>query len=208
MFVAVLAALAIPMPVPPAISHSIVTAPVAAEVRFTLAPTGNEARYRVREQLAGLDFPNDAVGKTTDVTGSIAFDDNGQVIAEQSKIVIGLKGLTSDKERRDGFIQRRTLVTDSFPTAEFTVRSVSRLDWPLPTSGALQFTITGDLTIKGVTRSTTWQVMATATPAAYRGTASTRFTFDEFGLTKPRVASVLSVDDNITLEFDFNFVKM
>ena len=208
MFVAVLAALAIPMPVPPAISHSIVTAPVAAEVRFTLAPTGNEARYRVREQLAGLDFPNDAVGKTTDVTGSIAFDDNGQVIAEQSKIVIGLKGLTSDKERRDGFIQRRTLVTDSFTTAEFTVRSVSRLDWPLPTSGALQFTITGDLTIKGVTRSTTWQVMATATPAAYRGTASTRFTFDEFGLTKPRVASVLSVDDNITLEFDFNFVKM
>lgn len=208
MLVAVLAALAIPMPVPPAISHTIATTPVAAEVRFTLAPTGNEARYRVREQLAGLDFPNDAIGKTSDVTGTLVFDDNGQVVAEQSKIVIGLKTLASDKERRDGYVQRRTLVTDSFPTAEFTVRSVSRLDWPLPTSGALQFTITGDLTIKGVTRSTTWQVMANATPASYRGTASTRFTFEDFGLSKPRVASVLSVDDNIALEFDFNFVRM
>jgi len=30
-----------------------------------LAPAGNEARYRVREQLAGVDLPNDAVGVTS-----------------------------------------------------------------------------------------------------------------------------------------------
>src|SRR5690606_8963148 len=132
---------------------------------------------------------NDAVGKTSEITGGVVFDDNGLIIPEQSKIVIDLRNLTSDKDRRDNYVRRRTLVTDSFPTAEFTVRSVSGLDWPLPSSGALQFTITGDLTIKGVTRSTTWQVMATATPASYRGTASTRFTFDDFGMSKPRVAS-------------------
>ncbi len=208
MFVAVLAALAIPMPLPPIVAVPTTAAPSPAEVRFVLAPSGNEARYRVREQLAGLDFPNDAVGRTSGVTGEIVFSDDGRVIPERSRITIDLRGLTSDKDRRDGYVQRRTLVTDSFPTAEITIRQINGLGWPLPTSGALQFTIVGDLTIKGVTRSTTWQVMANATPASYRGTASTRFTFADFALDKPRVASVLSVDETIALELDFNFVRM
>ena len=33
-----------------------------AEVRFAVAPAGNEVRYRIREQLAGFDRPNDAFG--------------------------------------------------------------------------------------------------------------------------------------------------
>src|SRR6476620_7676627 len=42
-----------------------------AHVRYIVAPTGNEARYRVREQLVSFDLPNDAVGVTKDVTGSL-----------------------------------------------------------------------------------------------------------------------------------------
>ena len=30
----------------------------AAPIQLVVAPTGNEVRYRVREQLAGFDFPN------------------------------------------------------------------------------------------------------------------------------------------------------
>ena len=35
------------------------------------------------------------------------------------------------------------------------------------------------------------------------GTAVTRFTFETFELTKPRVAILLSIDDDIALEYDF-----
>ena len=44
--------------------------PATDGLELVVAPDGNEVRYRVREQLVGLDLPNDAVGATSDVTGS------------------------------------------------------------------------------------------------------------------------------------------
>ncbi|HRP09364.1 MAG TPA: YceI family protein [Gemmatimonadales bacterium] len=205
MLAAALAALVLPASIP-ADAHAIPVPPVA-ETRLVLAATGNEARYRVREQLAGVDFPNDAVGVTSGITGEIVLGDDGQVISDRSKIVVDLRGLKSDKERRDGFVQRRTLETERFPTAELVVTRITGLANPLPTSGELTLTIHGNLTVHGTTRGTTWQVTATASPNGYRGTAKTEFTFADFELTKPRVASVLSVDDKIGLEFDFNFER-
>ena len=205
--VATLAALVLPLPLPTAFTTLPRLAPRTADVRLVVAPTGNEARYRVREQLAGIDFPNDAVGVTSAITGGITFDDAGKVVAAQSTITIDLRTLKSDKDRRDGFIQRRTLETETHPNAVLVVTGVNGLAWPLATSGQLTFTITANLTIHGTTRPTTWQVTATASPTGYRGSAKTSFTFADFELTKPRVASVLSVEDTIALEYDFNFVK-
>jgi hypothetical protein len=48
--------------------------PAPVTVRYIVAPTGNEARYRVREQLMHHDLLNDAVGKTTAITGSVVVD--------------------------------------------------------------------------------------------------------------------------------------
>jgi polyisoprenoid-binding protein YceI len=161
----------------------------------------------VREQLAGVDFPNDAVGATSAITGEIVLDDAGKVIAARSKITVDLRTLKSDRERRDGYIQRRTLETETHPNAVLEVTGLTGLAHPLPTSGELTMTLTGNLTIHGTTRLTTWQVTATASADGYRGSAKTSFTFEEFGLTKPRVAMVLSVEDTIGLELDFHFVR-
>ena len=191
----------------PTVTRHAVTRHGVTETRLVLAPTGNEARYRVREQLAGVDFPNDAVGVTSAITGEIVLDDAGKVIPSRSRITVDLRTLKSDRERRDGYIQRRTLETETHPNAVLEVTSITGLAHPLPTSGAMAFTLTGNLTIHGTTKPTTWQVTATASGNAYRGTAKTSFTFEEFGLTKPRVAVVMSVEDTIGLELDFHFVK-
>ena len=55
------------------VQDSMSAASQSAALRYTLAPTGNEARYRVREQLVGHDLPNDAIGETKLLAGSIAF---------------------------------------------------------------------------------------------------------------------------------------
>jgi polyisoprenoid-binding protein YceI len=178
----------------------------AGGLRLVLAPEGNEARYRVREQLAGVDFPNDAVGVTKAITGGIVLDAQGNVVPAESKFAVDITTLTSDKERRDRFIQRRTLQTDSFPTVVLVPISVQGLPHPLPSSGPLAFELTGDLTVHGVTRSTTWQVNAVAERGGFSGTASTTFGFSDFGMTKPRVAVVLTVADSIRLEYDFKLV--
>jgi polyisoprenoid-binding protein YceI len=176
-------------------------------LRFVLAPTGNEARYRVREQLAGFDFPNDAVGATNDITGAIVIGTDGKVVPGESKFVVDLTKLKSDRERRDGYLQRRTLETEKFPTVELVPTALRGLPTPLPTSGERTFDLLGDLTIRGVTRPTTWQVKATFDRGRIAGSAATTFTFTDFQIAQPKVASVLSVADSIRLEYDFVLVQ-
>lgn len=193
------------LPILPLAAQAAPTAPAAT--RLVVAPTGNEARYRVREQFAGVDFPNDAVGRTAAVSGGIVLSADGSVVADQSMVTIDLRPLTSDKERRDGYVQRRLLQTEEFPTATLTVTALRGAPRPLPTSGTFRFTLEGNLTVHGTTRPTSWTVEARATPEGYTGTATTQFTFETFGLTKPRVAVVMSVEDTIALEYDFTLQR-
>jgi hypothetical protein len=53
------------------------------------------------------------------------------------------------------------------------------------------------------------QMSSTATPkdGGLAGTATTSFLFTDFGMTKPRVMMVLSVEDTIKLEYRFSFVS-
>ena len=175
------------------------------EVRLAVVSGENTARYLVREQLAGFDFPNDAVGETGDVTGAVVFNGEGEIIPEKSRIVINITGLTSDSNRRDGDIQRRTLESETYPTGELVPFGTRGLEFPLPSSGAATFDILGHLTVRDVTEVTSWRVTAQFNDGTLTGTARTEFTFNEFGMEKPSVASVLSVADAIRLEFDFTF---
>ena len=178
-----------------------------AAIRFVPAAEGNEARYRVREQLVGLDFPNDAIGKTSKVDGSIMIGADGKLVRDSSRFTIDLRTLVSDQDRRDNFIRRNTIKTDSFPNAVFVPASAEGLPATLPATGPMAFTLSGDLTIHGVTRPTTWQVKATRLASgAVTGTATTEFKFGDFNMTIPKVARVMSVDDRIALEYDFNLV--
>lgn len=191
---------------------SALAAPVAPRVHaagplhFVVAPKNNQARYFVREQLAHLSFPSDAVGVTDSVTGTFAIDDKGKVIPSESKFVVDLRGLKSDRSMRDGFIQRRTLETDKYPTVTLVPKELEGLTMPLPDSGRVSFTLLGDLTVRGVTKPTSWMVDAYMRHGQVFGTASTGFTFDDFQIEKPKVGSVLSVADSIHLVYDFDLV--
>ena len=176
-------------------------------VELTLASGANEARYRVREQLANLPAPIDAIGKTQQVSGAIVLDKSGKVVPAQSKITINLASLTSDESRRDGFIQRRTLQTSQFPNAIFTVTEVTGLPAALPNEGDHTFMLTGDLTIKDVTKPVSWDVTASFSPQEVTGSANTSITFEQFELDKPSVLIVLSLADTLKLEIDFTATR-
>lgn len=176
-------------------------------IRLALAPTGNEARYRVREQLVGFELPNDAVGKTSKLTGSLVVESNGRIVKEESRFEVDVTDLTSDQSRRDGYVRRNTLQTDSFPTVVFVPSTSTGLPASLPTAGDLKFLLGGDLTVHGVTKPTTWEVAGKMTATGeFTGTATTSFKFADFDLAIPRVPLVMSVTDNITLELDLHLV--
>lgn len=170
-------------------------------VRVELVSGAAEARYRAQEVLSGRGF-NEAVGRTSAVTGGILLDDLGGVVASQSRISVDLTTLVSDNAMRDRYIQRATLQTEEYPTAAFQVMSAPGLPQPLPTSGTASFTLVGELTVHGVTRPTTWDATATFADGEVQGTASTTVLLTDFGMEPPRAGPVLSIEDAVRLELD------
>lgn len=163
----------------------------------------SEALYRINEQLARRDLPNDAVGTTRDVEGRIVFSADGTVDTELSKITVGVGSLRSDSDRRDSYIQRNSLESSQYPEVTIAVTEIRGLSWPLPTSGEVSFEMLGDLTIRDQTRAVTWETTASFSEGGVEGLAMTTVTFEQYEMTKPRVAIVLSVADEIRLEINF-----
>ncbi len=163
---------------------------------------GTVARYKVEEELArqGLFV---ATGETTEVVGRIAFDEDGGVVADESSIVIQAGTLRTDSDRRDGYVRERTLQTAQYPEVVFRPTSVEGLPSPIrDASGTVEFTISGDLTIRDQTRPVTWNVTAEFGDII-TGIAAIDITFEQFAMDKPSVAIVLSVEDTIRLELAF-----
>jgi polyisoprenoid-binding protein YceI len=163
---------------------------------------GSEVRYRVREQLVGLSFPNDAVGATSTIEGGVAFDAQGRLLRGNSRFTVDLRTLRSDEARRDNYLRRNTLETERYPTVTFVPTEARRLPFPLPQRGSVPFELVGELTVKEATRPVTWDATATIDGPRIGIRARTAFRFADFNLPVPRVSVVLSVEDDIKLEAD------
>lgn len=162
---------------------------------------GGEARYRSLEVLAGRGV-NEAIGKTPEISGTLLFDASGAVIPEQSKVIVDLRNLQSDNAMRDRYIQRMTLQTADYPTADFVLTAAPGLPLPLPTSGTVAFELVGDLTLHGVTRPTTWQATASFNENELTGAATTTVLLTDFGMEPPRAGPVVSIEDAVRIELD------
>ena len=197
-----------PLALPISITPSSEVTPQKAAWRFVVEGAGNKARYRVRERLAGKELDNDAIGETPRVAGAIVLDDKGKVITSESFFTAQVDSLVSDQSRRDNYVRRRVLTVDSFPTTTLRITEVRGLPSPLPKNGGeAKFQIVGDLTVRGVTKPTTWNVSAVLKGDQLTGTAATRFTFSDFNIPQPRVPMVLSLSDSIGLEYDFSMMR-
>jgi polyisoprenoid-binding protein YceI len=183
------------------------TAPAAAAapagpVTFRVVQNESKATFRVREQLAGRQLPNDAVGTTGTVTGQLAIAPDGTFSRDASKISVDMRDLKSDSTMRDNFIKQNTLRTSQFPTAEFVPVRAEGVPTPLPASGEHTFKLHGQMTVKGVQKDVTWDVTAKREGPQLTGKATTSVKFGDFGMEPPRVGAVLSIVDEIRLELD------
>lgn len=185
---------------PQALPPSEATANSGVVVTFT---AGSVARYRINEQLARLSLPTEAVGETRDVAGAIVLSADGVVERDASIVTIGLASLRSDERRRDGYVRDRTLGTREFPDATVAISELRGLPWPLPSSGEVSVVLVTDTTIRGVTSPLEWAAVITFDGDEAVGLAQAAFPFATFNLSRPRLAFILSVEDNIRLELDF-----
>lgn len=198
----------------PAVAPAATTAPAPAQapaapaassggaVVFTLGE-GTIARYKVEEVLARTGSWT-ATGETAEVAGQLAFDADGALIPAESGVIVQAATLVTDSDRRDRYVRERTLNASQYPEIVFRPTAIDGLPMPLTEAqGSIDFAISGDLTIRDQTRPTTWSASADFGAADISGVASVEFTFADFGMDKPSVPIVLSVEDTIRLEIDF-----
>jgi polyisoprenoid-binding protein YceI len=163
--------------------------------------SSSKTTVRVREVLAQIRAPGDAVLTGTGMKGTFTLNTDGS-FTPTSKITADLTTLRSDESRRDDFIKDNTLETRRFPTAEFVPKSLHGATLPLPISGEMKFTLSGTMTLHGKSKDATFSVTARRDGPKLTATATAdpAFTFGDFGMTQPRVASVLSIEDEIRVE--------
>lgn len=175
--------------------------------QYILVAGKSTASYKVREQLARLNLPSDAIGKTDQVSGSIVLKTDGSIDTANSQFSVDLASLQTDSSMRDGYVRGNILQTDQYPKATFIPKQITGLASPLPQSGQVAFKVSGDLTIHNVTKPVSWDVTGQVQADLATGVATTTFKFEDFGLNQPQVPVVLSVVDSITLEVDLTLQK-
>jgi polyisoprenoid-binding protein YceI len=160
---------------------------------------GSLVGYRVKEVLFGQS--NVAVGRTSDMTGSIAV--NGTTITAGT-FTVDMTTVKSDQSRRDGQFNGRIMETSTYPTATFTITQPIDLG-SIPGEGTEQtYRATGYLTLHGITKTVTFQVTGRYTGSTFQVAGSIPITFADWSIPNPSFGPV-STEDNGVLEFTLNF---
>jgi polyisoprenoid-binding protein YceI len=167
------------------------------------------AGYRVREQLASLSAESDAVGRTDQVTGSITLEASGATTTlTAGSLSVDTTSLTSDESRRDNRLRSEGLETDSFPTATFTLTQPVEVPAAALTGTATDISLTGDLTLHGVTKLVTIPAQAQLVDGTITVAGSITFPLSDYAIVAPNIGGfIVSISDDGTLEFLVNFTK-
>jgi polyisoprenoid-binding protein YceI len=184
-----------------AASAKLSTGEMQAMVGTWKAVTGSQAGYRMREFFVGGIAKSEAVGRTTDVTGTVVIDQNsGMAKIRSTNILVQMATLKSEKPARDEWLQSKALETATYKTAMF--ESTSPVTLAPPREGqVLKTEFQGRMTLHGETRPVILMVEARRTGDVIDIVGSTRVFLADFNIETPLVPGVVSADDSGLLEF-------
>jgi polyisoprenoid-binding protein YceI len=176
-----------------------------------IVTSGSLAGYRVKELFVGQSSQHEAVGRTSMVSGGLAVsgDSSGYQVSALT-LTVGLADLRSvdqvagrDVTQRDGVVSRQ-LDVQQFPTATFT--SASALVPAGFGSGQVAVSVTGSLTVHGVTKDVTVKAKAQQIGNRVEIAGSISVNMADFQVSPP-LAPFVTVDSAVTIEFDVFLTK-
>jgi len=162
--------------------------------------TGSLAGYRVDEVLFGQNVT--AVGRTDQVTGSLSL---AGTTVSAATFAVDMASVTTDQPRRDGQFRDAIMDTARFPTATFTLTQPIGLTGIPAVGQTITASATGDLTLRGVTRSVTFDLRARPTDGGVDVSGSIPVTFTDWSIPSPSFGPA-SVEDAGEIEFLLRFV--
>ena len=169
---------------------------------------GSVAGYRVREKLAQLPAPSDAVGRTGAVTGQVTITDRGGAYsAGDATFTVDVSQLRSDKSMRDNKIRSIGLETYKYPQATFAAAGPISIPPDAVNGKAVTVQAEGDLMLHGVTKKVAIPLQVQRDGAQIKIVGNYQFPWSDFGMSAPSIQLFVSVTGNPTLEFELHLSK-
>lgn len=162
---------------------------------YNISSAESVVRFEVDEVLNGSPFT--AVGTTSQIAGSVTVGADSISIGT---IRINARTFKTDSERRDGAIARAILKSETAAN-EFLVFEPTSVSGTVTALAAVPqtFTVSGNLTIAGVTRPAVFTVEAAVVNGSVIATVNATVLRSTYGIIIPSVPFVASVDDEVRI---------
>ncbi|MEN9803126.1 MAG: hypothetical protein RLZ37_2251 [Actinomycetota bacterium] len=158
--------------------------------------------YRVEEVLGGVD--TEGVGRTSQVEGEIILE--GTTLTS-ARFTVDVASITSDSSRRDSQFTGRIMDTAAYPEATFELTNPVDLEG-IPAAGErITVEVTGDLTLRGTTKSVTFPLTAEYSGTQIAVLGNIEVAFADYGIPNPS-NNFVKTGDNGLLEFILVFTRV
>ena len=168
--------------------------------------SGSEAGYRAREKFINQPEPTEAVARTNHVTGGLLITASGSSLRiTEIHFTVDLSTLQSQDKyamyqayQRDFFVKTIYLNSDTMPNADFKGDPVT-----VPAnirSGPVTLSVTGKLTLHGVTKQVTSAVQIQMNGGQIESVGSTSVDMRDFGIEVP-VIGFTTAEPIVTIEY-------
>ncbi len=170
---------------------------------YRIVQDGSTVTFTLTEDL--MDEANTVVGSTNQVAGEILVDFATPANSKVGVIRINARTLETDIEFRNKALRAQILESSKpeYEFIEFTPKKIQGLPEKIDPGKPVTFKITGDLKIREIVQSVTFDVTAQAADNKLEGSAKAQVTRDQFNLQIPSVAGVANVSNDVTLEIKF-----
>jgi polyisoprenoid-binding protein YceI len=183
-------------------------APPAGELVGTWSVSEGTAGYRVREKLAALPAPSDAVGRTNAITGQMTIGGSDRAYqASNVNFTVDVSTLKSDEDRRDNKIRSIGLETDKYPQATFTAAGPIAIPADAVDGKAVTVQAEGDMNLHGQTKRVTVPLEVQRNGTQIQLVGNYEFAWADFGMSAPSLPPFVSVTGNPKLEFTIKLSK-
>lgn len=180
----------------------------ARVIHFAIDKNTSEASFTIDEILRGSPFT--VVGTTHEVNGSIDIDFSDPSKTKIGTIIINAQTFRTDSSNRDGAIKRFILHSEDAgkESVIFTPTAITGLPKVFAAGIPLNMTITGNLTIAGITKPATFtasNVLVSSDTVSGEATATIKRS--DYGLEIPNIPFVASVPDTFQITMRLTAIK-
>ena len=199
-------------PKPLALSASTAATPVSTGARLAgtwkIAPS-SVAGYRVREKLGFLPAESDAVGRTSDITGTATVAESKDIVTiSKASFVVAVNTLKSNESMRDQHIQTIGIQSATYPKATFVLSRPVTLPASALDGQTIHTSVTGVFNIHGTSRSETVPLQMRLSDSKIQAVGSLTFPWGLFNMSAPSVGGFVNVSSKATMEFELALARV